>query len=300
MQAALKPESSPAHENDVPAVSLSNVSFSYGQNEILENISLTVDQGDFQAIIGPNGGGKTTLLKLILGLVAPGAGEVLIFGQKADDKRQCIGYVPQFSTLRPDFPATTLDMVLMGAAKPSWRGGVWNTGGKIKRKAIEYLETLGLGGCLSQQVSELSGGQRQRALVARALMGRQEHLPFLLLLDEPTASIDPQGTFCFYEFLDKLRHLVTIIVVSHDLSLTTPFFSKVAFVNRGLNILPEGRLSPESLLALFGRHLHPCPLGDIQHMAGLHNGHNCSHAGPVPDSPTQGAYPFPDLRDSSR
>ena len=276
-----------------PAVSIVDLGFSYGDNSILSDVKLSLAHGEFQAIIGPNGGGKTTLLRLLLGLLTPKQGTISIFGQRPEKIRQCIGYVPQFSTLQPDFPATTLDMVLMGAAKPSARGGGWITSGLRRNKAVEYLETLGLGDCLQQQVCELSGGQRQRALVARALMGRDDKLPFLLLLDEPTASIDPQGTFCFYEFLDKLRHMLTIIVASHDLTLTTPFFSKVAFVNRSLTLLPEGRLSPETLMSLFGPHLHPCPMGDILHMSGLHNGQDCTHAGPLP---TGAQTVFPDLR----
>lgn len=279
----------PNFDSGTPAVRIDNLSFSYTNCEpALENVSLAVEQGDFLAIIGPNGGGKSTLLRLILGLLRPQQGAVSVFGSSPSTVSRHIGYVPQFSTMQPDFPASVLDMTLMGAACPGALGGSWPTGRKAREKALGYLDLLGLGDCARQPVGSLSGGQRQRALVARALMGRPAGLhqsgeeqtgaaPFLLLLDEPTASIDPQGKFCFYEFLGKLRGSVSIIVVSHDLFMASPFFSHIVFVNRTLTGLTGNELSVENLNVLFGQHLHDCPIADLQH-AGCDVRHSgCSH-----------------------
>ncbi len=283
-----------AFPGTVPAVALENVSFAYGCETAVEDISLMVDQGDFLALIGPNGGGKTTLLRIMLGLLEPQKGAARVFGNPPARMTRNIGYVPQFSTLRPDFPASVLEMVLMGAARPSLVGGSWPGNARSKAAALEHLDTLGLADLASRPVSALSGGQRQRALVARALMGKpaEGDAPFLLLLDEPTASIDPQGKFCFYEFLGKLRGFVSIIVVSHDLFIASPFFNRIAFVNRSLVPLPDNRVSAENLTLLFGRHLHECPVADFQHAEGIMHPEGCSHpacADNMPESPDGGA-----------
>ncbi len=286
----------PSGAASAPVVEISGLCFSHGRDRVLEDVSLTVEHGEFLAVIGPNGGGKTTLLRLILGLLRPDSGSVRIFGAAPGNMNGHIGYVPQFSTMHLDFPASVLDMVLMGAACPSGRGGGWSTRKAARSKALEYLDTLGLADCAGQSVSSLSGGQRQRALVARALMSRPDPdspdcrggpAPFLLLLDEPTASIDPQGKFCFYEFLGKLRGSISLIVISHDLFMVSPFFSSVAVVNKGLTRLRGNELNPENLTILFGRHLHECPVADLQHAGKVLHHDGCTHpacaeAGAVP------------------
>lgn len=216
-----------------------------------------------------------------------------------------IGYVPQFSTMQLDFPASVLDMTLMGGACPDLWGGGWRTDKPARERALAYLDILGLADCADVPVKALSGGQRQRALVARALMGRPASAPlpaaakiggpptvengpgvmdallngepFLLLLDEPTASIDPRGKFCFYEFIGKLRGKVTVIVVSHDMFMASPFFTHIVFVNRTLTPLPGKTLTPETLTALFGSHMHECPVADLQHAGGLLHTSGCTH-----------------------
>lgn len=260
-------------------IEINCLAFAHSGEPVLENVSLTVEQGEFLALIGPNGGGKTTLLRLVLGLLTPDAGTVRVFGREPSTMSARMGYVPQFSTLRSDFPASVLDMVLMGAARPGLLGGGWRTGKAEKETALSHLETLGLTDMAQHPVGGLSGGQRQRALVARALMGRpaDARIPFLLLLDEPTASIDPQGKFCFYEFMGKLRGSVTILVVSHDLFIASPFFSHIAFINRTITPLPDTRLTPETLSRLFGTHLHECPVADLQHAGGVQHAEGCSH-----------------------
>ena len=294
---ALSPAGSPSGVPPVPVVEITSLNFSHGRDAVLQDVSLTVEPGEFLAVIGPNGGGKTTLLRLILGLIRPDSGSVRVFSEAPGSMNGHIGYVPQFSTLHLDFPASVLDMVLMGAARPSSRGGNWNTGKPARKKALEYLDTLGLADCARLPVSALSGGQRQRALVARALMGRPEpdcrdHAasPFLLLLDEPTASIDPEGKFCFYEFLGKLRGSISLIVISHDLFMVSPFFTNIAAVNKGLTRLRSSELTPENLTVLFGRHLHECPVADLQHAGQAPRHSGCTHpacadgsSGPAPE-----------------
>lgn len=273
------------------AVEIEDLRFAYEEGDyIFEAASLSVEQGDFLAIIGPNGGGKSTLLHLLLGLCRPQGGTVRIFGRNPASVRGHIGYVPQYSGLQPDFPASVLDVALMGGARPNLWGGSWRTDNAAKNLAMSYLDILGLADCAHFAIKTLSGGQRQRALVARALMGRpgttrgvsatdtfQSGDPFLLLLDEPTASIDPQGKFCFYEFIGKLRGQVTVIVVSHDMFMNSPFFNHIVFVNRALTPLPDKTLKPEALTDLFGSHLHDCPLADLQHANGFLHSSGCTH-----------------------
>ncbi len=280
-------EDSAAHPaSRIAAVALADLNFFRQAEAVLENITLEVDQGDFLALIGPNGGGKTTLLRLILGLLSPASGSIRVFGLPPAEAQGCMGYVPQFSTIRPDFPVSALQMTLMGAArprsgpgKPNTRGGLfrgigrlWSEKNTAHKQALELLELLGIGDRASSPVAALSGGQRQRLLVARALMGRDPAKPFLLLLDEPTANIDPEGRFCFYEFLDSLRGQCTMIVVSHDLGMVDPFFNKVAVVNRTLSLVSPDRCrerglsggapdtTPKKLIIpLLGEHSADCP-----------------------------------------
>ncbi len=280
---------------DLPAVVLSDLAFSHERGvPVLEDVNLNVGQGDFLALLGPNGGGKSTLLRLILGLEQPCCGSITVFGRPPAEGSRQIGYVPQFSSMQRDFPASVLDMVLMGGASPDRRGGSWESGPAARERARSYLDLLGLGGLEKRGIGALSGGQRQRALVARALMGSNQKLdareapcaapsPFLLLLDEPTASIDPEGKFCFYEFLDRLRGHITIIVVSHDLFVASPFFSGIVFVNKTVTELEQSGLSPENLTLLFGKHLHDCPIADLQHAGNSPRHEGCTHPSCWPD-----------------
>ena len=158
----------------------------------------------------------------------------------------------------------------MGGAQASPLGGGWGTHTKARQKALRLLETLGLSGLAGRPIGSLSGGQCQRAMAARALMAKPEpkqegeDTPFLLLLDEPTASIDPEGKHCFYDFLETLRGSCTIVLVSHDLSLASPYFTNIALVNRTLTMQPSKQLTPAGLMETFGTHAHSCPIGALQ------------------------------------
>lgn len=245
------------------ALSIDGLSFSRDGETVLQNLSFSLAQGDFLAVLGPNGGGKTTLLRLILGLLQPDSGALRVLGRPPEAVRTQLGYVPQYATMRPDFPVTVLQLTLMGASRGGWGGTLWPENKAAREKALELLSVLGIADEAKRPIAALSGGQRQRLLVARALMGRPGNAPFLLLLDEPTASIDPQGKFCFYEFLHKLRGEITIIVVSHDLSMASPFFTHVALVNRTLTLVPGGKPSLELLQSMLGAHSPECPMGNL-------------------------------------
>lgn len=290
-------------EQTVPALEISNLSFSYHnreaeaprenngdiRNQVLGNVSYTVPQGALLAVLGPNGGGKTTLLRLILGFLKPDSGTLEIFGQVPGKMRDHLGYVPQFTTARLDFPATVEEVVLMGSARSErgparWRGclgslarlpklgNYWGTGARDRKKARNLLERLGLANYSRRLMSELSGGERQRALIARALMGWTEDEPFLLLLDEPTSSVDPAGKFCFYDFLHSLRGQITSILVSHDLTMASSIFSHLVVINHNLveaQPISQGKNTEENrfslgfsaasdLAPILGRHEHEC------------------------------------------
>ncbi|MBT8764491.1 ABC transporter ATP-binding protein [Desulfohalobiaceae bacterium Ax17] len=239
-----------------PVIELRNVSLAYGDHLILEDVDLRVEHGEFVAILGPNGGGKTTLLKIILGLLKPDKGQVLVFGQEPHKSYKRIGYVPQHRPDRDLFPITVLGVVLMGLG--SRRLG-FTFGRKEKKQAYLALEKVGMHKLAHSRINELSGGQKQRVLVARALVSEPE----LLIFDEPTASIDPQGKQCIYEFLANLGEEVTVLVVTHDLIVASSQISRIAVVNKRIIMGQDRNLTREMLDLLYGIHDYPCPMGNF-------------------------------------
>ncbi|MGD0384079.1 MAG: ATP-binding cassette domain-containing protein, partial [Thermoguttaceae bacterium] len=172
---------------DEPVVSLRDVSFSYGHAPVLEDVSFDVGPLESMCIVGPNGGGKTTLVKLILGLLTPQAGDIRVFGRTPWQTRSNIGYMPQHVLHDPQFPVTVMDIVLMGRLGRRGFGGFFGWHDRDDRQAaLESLEQVDMADFTHRPFASLSGGQRQRALVARALCSRPE----LLLLDEPTSNVD--------------------------------------------------------------------------------------------------------------
>ena len=247
------------------ALDLDAVSFSREGELVLDSVSLQVEPGEFLAVLGPNGGGKTTLLRIILGLLKPNSGTVRIFGKQPQLARSSVGYVPQFSTIRQNFPATVLDMTLMGAANQGGAGifgkkNLWPRDTEAKKKALEILDLIGIADMANTPIHALSGGQRQRVMVARALMGREGDVPFILLLDEPTANIDPHGKGCFFDFLGSLRGKITVMVVSHELSIASPFFSRVALVNKTLRTTTANCPDSDIMRDFIGTHAPDCPM----------------------------------------
>jgi zinc transport system ATP-binding protein len=191
-----------------PAVSASKLFFSYKNTKVLQNAEFQIAHGEFIGVIGPNGGGKTTLLKLIMGFLAPQKGALHVFGKTPLDERRRIGYVPQSNQTDRDFPITVLELVLLGSAK-----SYFFYPDHLLKKAHALIEELGLGPHKSKSFASLSGGLAQKALLARALLSD----PDLLLLDEPTANIDPASRIEIYRKLDALKGQKTILLVTHDL-----------------------------------------------------------------------------------
>ncbi|MAD42327.1 MAG: ABC transporter [Arcobacter sp.] len=205
-------------------LNIKELSYSYQENfKVLENINLNIQDNDFLAIIGPNGGGKSTLLKLILGLLKPQNG---VISKKI--KNELIGYVPQNTNLNLDFPITALEVVLMGHI-----GGAKKLFGYSKEDttcAMQSLQKVGMQDFANRKIGDLSGGQRQRVFIARALCSN----PKAMLLDEPTASIDVKGQKEVYELLKELNKSICIVVVSHDISVLLNYANNVAHVNKNL------------------------------------------------------------------
>ena len=209
-------------------IEIKNLSFSYHKQKILENINLTVNEKDFLAIIGPNGGGKSTLLKLILGINTVRNGSIHTFGEVPKKNLSKIGYVPQNTNVNTDFPIKVIEVVLMG-----------HIGTKQPLFGYAKEETMCAMGALSQvgmekfahvKIGELSGGQRQRVMIARALCAH----PKMLILDEPTSSIDIDGQKQIYELLKELNSYITIIVVSHNVSVIMKYANTVVHINKKL------------------------------------------------------------------
>jgi len=199
-----------------PVVRVEHVDFSWDGNEVLRDCNLEVAPGQFLGLLGPNGGGKTTLLRLILGELVPQGGRVLVFGREAHRlgrQRRLIGYVPQRERAEVNFPATALDTVVMGTFSAL---GFGRRVGRAQREAaLHTLDLLGLAEVADKPLRELSGGQQQRVFVARALVAR----PRLLLLDEPTVGIDVAGQESFFEQLHRLQEEMglTVIMATHDM-----------------------------------------------------------------------------------
>ncbi len=210
-------------------ISISHLCFSYDAREILHDVNLEIAEGMFAAMVGPNGGGKTTLLKLILGLLTPKHGNIKVFGDEPQLARKRIGYVPQAILFDPNFPASALDIVLMGRVERHLFGGYRKSDRDI---AMQRLHDVDMEDFASCSFAELSGGQRQRVLIAQALVSE----PQLILLDEPAANLDQENAKLLFELLGDLNHHVTILLVSHNLSLVSKYVSHVICVNQTVDM----------------------------------------------------------------
>lgn len=208
------------------AIEVSKLSFSYQNQKVLENISFKIDKKEFLTIIGPNGGGKSTLLKLILGINKLEEGSIKIFDKEHLEEIHKIAYVPQNTNVNLNFPITVIEVVMMG--QNSLQKRMFGYKKEEKEKAIEVLKKVGMEEFYKNKISNLSGGQRQRVLIARALFSN----PQILLLDEPTSNIDINGCEQIYLTLQELNKEIPIIVVSHDISVILKYASKAFYVNK--------------------------------------------------------------------
>lgn len=227
-----------------PLVEMRGVSFRYDADPVLQDVNLVVEPGDFACIIGPNGGGKSTLLRLMLGLIEPSAGGVRLFGGRPRGARQRIGYMPQHVYVDRQFPVSALDVVLMGRLR-----GMGPYRQQDRDAARKALEQVGLTPHARKRFAALSGGQRQRALIARALASEPE----VLMLDEPTASLDMAAEDEIYALLRDLNTRHTIIVVSHDVGFVSQYVRKAICVNRTVHVHTAEQLSHEVMQTLYGR-----------------------------------------------
>jgi len=235
-------------------INLDDVSFSYGNIPVVRNVNLAVCEGEFLGVIGPNAGGKSTLLKLILGLLQPDAGEITVFGKRPEKGRSRIGYVPQHPAFSRDFPINVRDAVLLGRlGETRWYGGYTQ---EDKDIAINALKAVEIDNIRNQTIDSLSGGQLQRALIARALASR----PDILILDEPTANIDVRAEEDIFGLLKQYNDHMTIIVVSHDIGFISGYVDRVACLNQTMLCHTTSEINGKTIEELYG-----APVRMIQH-----------------------------------
>lgn len=251
---------------DKPLIQLKDVSFSYGNAPVLENVSIDVLPGEFLGIVGPNAGGKSTMLKVILGLLKPQSGKVRIRGRRPGEAKRCIGYVAQYPSFPRDFPVTVEQTVLMGrlgTGKQGW----WHSllpgrfSADDRARVYQALEEVEADNLADRQIGSLSGGQLQRVLLARALVGEPE----ILILDEPTANIDQRLETDIFDLLKQLNQRLTILVVSHDIAFVSAYVTRVACINRTLVCHHTDAIDGQMIQQLYGE--------DVRMVA-----HNHSHA----------------------
>ena len=236
------------------AIEVKNVYFRYETTPILEEINFKVEEKDFVGIIGPNGGGKTTFIKILIGLLKPEKGTVEIFGKPAPKQNNYIGYVPQLFNFDSNFPINVRDVVLMGRLKP---GSLLTKAKNEDRKIVEEcLAKVDMLQYENELIGNLSGGQKQRVLIARALSVQ----PKILILDEPTASVDSKAGRNFYELLHQLNEDITVIMVSHDIGVISQYVKKIACLNKRLIFHNSKKITREMLEATY-----QCPVDLIAH-----------------------------------
>lgn len=233
-----------------------SLSASYGANVVLQDVDFRVSENDFIGVIGPNGGGKTTLLKIILGLLKPVKGKMVFNEELLNGKS--IGYLPQMSTADINYPVTVTDIILSGLMIRKTIISGMSSSDKLKARTV--IDELGLTGMSKSTLNELSGGQMQRVFLGRAIIGS----PRLLLLDEPGNFVDTTFENDFYEKLKDLNKRMAILMVSHDVGTISSHIKSFACVNRSLHYHPSHEITNEDLLA------YDCPIqlvthGDVPH-----------------------------------
>ncbi len=235
-------------------ITLKDVWAGYGAKTVLEAVNLNVKEQDFLGLIGPNGGGKTTLLKVLLGLIIPQRGQVEILGRPVGQGRRYIGYVPQVLEFDREFPVRVREVVRMGRlGKQKLLRPYSRQDETIVERSLDQVGMLEFG---DRPIGVLSGGQRQRVYVARALASE----PKLLLLDEPTANVDSKIQYSIYELLKELNKFITIVMISHDLGAVSSYVKTVGCLNRRLHYHNDRVITPEMI-----EQTYQCPVDLIAH-----------------------------------
>lgn len=246
-------------------IDVRELTFSYGAAPVLEDVSFSVRRGDFVCMIGPNGGGKTTLLRLMLGLLTPQRGTVRVLGRTPVEARRRLGYMPQYVQLDPQFPVRVRDVVRMGRIGHGLRS--WMRGDD-RRVVDDALAEVRLSEFAHRPLAALSGGQRQRVLIARALACEPE----VLLLDEPTANLDPLVQDEMTDLLKRLNERLTIVVVSHDVGFVARQVKSVVCVNRHVETHAATDLTGESIREMYGQEMRL-----VRHAHDHDHGHDHAH-----------------------
>ncbi len=236
-----------------PIIEISKLNFSYEKKVVLKDIHFSMDSTDFVAVIGPNGGGKSTFIKVIMGLLSPTSGQVSLFGKSSEKGRLNVGYLPQLNDIDLSYPITVEEVVSLAKLQ----GNLWKKMTRQDKQATaDVLEKVGIGDLAKKALGRLSGGQKQRVFIARALINN----PKLLILDEPTASIDASAEHNFYTLLKELHKQMGILMISHDLSAVAQLVNKIACLNQKLIFHNTNQLHQHDLESTYG-----CPVALIAH-----------------------------------
>jgi zinc transport system ATP-binding protein len=233
-------------------IDIQDITVTFDSKVVLSEANLSVNENDFIGVIGPNGGGKTTLLKAILGLIQPSSGQI-IFSDEMKNRGSDIGYLPQVNKFDNRFPISVFEVILSGLARQkSWSNGFIQ---KDKAKVGAIIDELGIGKIARKPIGELSGGQMQRTFLGRALISN----PKLLILDEPDTYVDNQFEGELYKKLKELNTRMAILLVSHDMGTISTYVKSIACVNRELHFHPSNIISQEELAS------YNCPIQIITH-----------------------------------
>lgn len=246
-------------------IEIIDLNYSYENGlSVLKDVNLSIKKGESCCILGPNGGGKTTLLKLLLGFIKPDSGSIKILGEPVENVRHKIGYMPQVQHIDSDFPISVLEVVMFGTLSGTF-GSFFS---RSKRDvAMEMLKKMNIEHLAKRSFSEISGGEKQRVLIARSLASKPE----ILLLDEPTANIDPGAEQCFYEMLDDLQKELTLLTVSHDLGFVHRNISRIICVNKFVKVHAPADFDASGVEEIYQHHVrmvdhsHDCLCGCGEH-----------------------------------